>query len=298
MARVLVLLVGQAGLAAGCAAPNGRSGADLTPGQDALPQAATARLDGVLLAWRDLPAPPGKETARPLLLLTGFAMTGEGWDRQFLRGLNAGRRVVVMENRGMGAAAGLPPGARVDLPTMARDAARLLDHLGIAKADVLGWSMGGGVALELALARPERVGALALYRRRSPRGGQAVLDRMFAMSPQAQKRAVPGRMGRRAPGGLGRAAAPRAPARRHGRAAIRGPLRLARRGRRLPGLRLPACSWLAGRTGCARPRMCASRRPPRPARAWNWFPKAGTGLCTRNRTRWRAGGRVPEPQHP
>ncbi|SNR89388.1 Pimeloyl-ACP methyl ester carboxylesterase [Humidesulfovibrio mexicanus] len=191
MALLLVLLVGLAGLAAGCAAPNGRSGADLTPGQDTLPQAATARLDGVLLAWRDLPAPPGEETARPLLLLTGFAMTGEGWDRQFLRGLNAGRRVVVMENRGMGAAAGLPPGAPVDLPTMARDAARLLEHLGIAKADVLGWSMGGGVALELALARPERVAALALYA--PPLSGAAVkpvLDRMFAMSPQELKAAL------------------------------------------------------------------------------------------------------------
>lgn len=192
LAMLLTLLVClAAGLAAGCAAPNGRTGTNAPQGPDALPQAATARLDGVLLAWRDLPAVGACANARPLLLLTGFAMTGEGWDRQFLRGLNAGRRVVVMENRGMGAAAGLPQNARVDLPVMARDAARLLDHLGIAKADVLGWSMGGGVALELALARPERVGALALYA--PPLSGAAVkpvLDRMFAMSPQELKNAL------------------------------------------------------------------------------------------------------------
>ena len=86
---------------------------------------------------------------------------------------------------------GLPPDQGVDLTIMAQDAARLLEHLGIARADVLGWSMGGGVALELALARPERVGALALYA--PPLSGAAVkpmLDRMFAMSPQELKAAL------------------------------------------------------------------------------------------------------------
>lgn len=191
LALLLALLALSAGLAAGCAAPRAQEGAVARQGADALPQASTARLDGVLLAWRDLPAVGAPASARPLLLLTGFAMTGEGWDRRFLRGLNAGRRLVVMENRGMGAAAGLPPGEPVDLAVMARDAARLLEHLGIAKADVLGWSMGGGVALELALARPERVAALALYA--PPLSGAAVkpmLDRMFAMSPQELKAAL------------------------------------------------------------------------------------------------------------
>lgn len=148
------------------------------------------------LAWRDLPAPPGqadsgRASARPLLLITGFAMTAEGWDQRFVRDLNAGRRVILMENRGMGAAAGLPGGEPVDPATLAADAVRLLDALGIDRADVLGWSMGGGVALELALANPERVGALVLYA--PPLSGPAVkpaLDRMFAMSGQELKAAL------------------------------------------------------------------------------------------------------------
>lgn len=158
---------------------------------ESLPAASTLRAGDVILAWRDLPAPPKHNAARPLLLVTGFAMSAEGWNREFVRGLNSGRRVILMDNRGMGAAADLPAGAPVDMPAMAADAARLLDVLGIAKADVLGWSMGGGIALELALARPERVGALVLYA--PPLSGARVkpmLDRMFAMSPVELKEAL------------------------------------------------------------------------------------------------------------
>lgn len=187
----LVTLLLLACLAAACSAGRGLQNAGDPGASAALPQAKVRHQDGVALAWRELPAPSDRADARPLLLITGFAMTGEGWDREFVRGLNAGRRVILMENRGMGAAAGLPGREPVDLPTMAADAVRLLDALDVARADVLGWSMGGGIALELALACPERVGALALYA--PPLSGAAVrpaLDRMFALSAQELKAAL------------------------------------------------------------------------------------------------------------
>ena len=45
----------------------------------------------------------------------------------------------------------------------ANDTARLLEELKISKADVLGWSMGGAIAQELALNYPDRIGKLIVY---------------------------------------------------------------------------------------------------------------------------------------
>ena len=50
----------------------------------------------------------------------------------------------------------------IDLRYLASDVAALLDHLGIGQADVLGFSLGGGVALQLALDHPDRVGRIIL----------------------------------------------------------------------------------------------------------------------------------------
>jgi len=97
----------------------------------------------------------------PLLLLTGYAMTSEMWDQEFVRGLAAGHTVILMDNRGMGPSA-LAPGAEISIGRMADDAATVLEALGLGRADVLGWSMGGMIAQELALARPEAVCSLAL----------------------------------------------------------------------------------------------------------------------------------------
>ncbi|MEF3696017.1 alpha/beta fold hydrolase [Desulfolutivibrio sp.] len=97
----------------------------------------------------------------PLLLLTGYAMTSGMWDQEFIRGLAAGRSVILMDNRGMGPSA-LAAGAEISISRMADDAATVLEALGLGRADVLGWSMGGMIALELALARPEAVCSLAL----------------------------------------------------------------------------------------------------------------------------------------
>jgi pimeloyl-ACP methyl ester carboxylesterase len=114
-----------------------------------------AASDGTVLDVRTI----GK--GEPILLLTGFAMTSEMWDREFVMELAASRRVVLLDNVGMGPSA---PGAgvAVSIRRMADDAVAALDALEIEKCDVLGWSMGAMIAQEVALARPDKVRSLVL----------------------------------------------------------------------------------------------------------------------------------------
>ena len=69
----------------------------------------------------------------------------------------AGRRVIAYDNRGHGQSEKLYEPDRYGAPEMAEDARRLLDHLGIERVDVLGYSMGARIAAFLAFAHPERV---------------------------------------------------------------------------------------------------------------------------------------------
>jgi len=177
---------------------------------------AALRSDGAVLDYRDIPASaPQAATntaARPLLLITGYAVTKEMWNADFVQALAAQRRVLLLDNRGMGRGMGRgdTTSSQADdasgIPGMARDAAALLDALGIVQADVLGWSMGGMAAQELALTRPDLVASLTLYAT-APDTVEImpVLDRMAAMSgpelraaffPQEWAQAHPGAVDR------------------------------------------------------------------------------------------------------
>jgi pimeloyl-ACP methyl ester carboxylesterase len=137
-----------------------------------------------MLDYRDLGG-----TGRPLLLVTGYAVTMDMWDPAFLRGLAANHRVILMDNRGMGASKA--PEGPISINQMAQDAIGLLDALGIAQADVLGWSMGGCIAQEMALARPDLVASLILSSTIPDNTGiLPVLDRMAAMSPGQLRQAM------------------------------------------------------------------------------------------------------------
>lgn len=112
--------------------------------------------DGVEIAYRD----EGNPSGEPILLIHGFASSAQvNWvDTNWVRHLGqAGRRVIAMDNRGHGASAKLHDPSLYGGPRMAEDARRLLDHLGIARADVMGYSMGARITAFLALAHPERV---------------------------------------------------------------------------------------------------------------------------------------------
>ena len=95
----------------------------------------------------------------PLLLIMGLGATHETWFAQ-RDAFAAAHRVIAFDNRGAGRSDS-PPGPWT-IPDMAADAVGVLDALGIARADVLGVSMGGIIAQEMAIAYPQRVDRLVV----------------------------------------------------------------------------------------------------------------------------------------
>jgi pimeloyl-ACP methyl ester carboxylesterase len=96
----------------------------------------------------------------PIVLVHGFASNKEvnwvapGWVTTLSR---AGRRVIALDNRGHGASGKLYDPAAYHSATMAEDVRALLDHLGLPRADVMGYSMGARITAFLALGHPDRV---------------------------------------------------------------------------------------------------------------------------------------------
>ena len=96
----------------------------------------------------------------PIILIHGFASNARvnWWDTGWVKTLtDAGRRVITFDNRGHGASEKLYDSALYPAAEMAEDARRLLDHLGISQADVMGYSMGARVSAFLTIAHPDRV---------------------------------------------------------------------------------------------------------------------------------------------
>lgn len=118
--------------------------------------AAHLEHDGRRLAWQEGGDGP------PLLLLQGFGGTAADWDPTFLAGLESAYRVVRPDPRGMGASSFGDPDDELSVASMADDAVRVLDALGIERTVVAGWSMGGYVAQVVTCRVPERVVGLGL----------------------------------------------------------------------------------------------------------------------------------------
>jgi len=109
---------------------------------------------GVEIAYQEAGEGP------PILLIHGFASNARvnWWDTSWVKTLtDAGRRVITFDHRGHGASQKLYDSALYPAAEMAEDARRLLDHLGIAQADVMGYSMGARVSAFLTIAHPSRV---------------------------------------------------------------------------------------------------------------------------------------------
>jgi pimeloyl-ACP methyl ester carboxylesterase len=120
--------------------------------------------DGVDIAFIDA-RPQGRDLNEPILLIHGFASNhrmnwvGPRWVDTLS---DAGRRVIAFDNRGHGQSEKLYAPADYHLDLMIRDAANLLAHLGVERADVMGYSMGARIASFLALAEPRVVRSLIL----------------------------------------------------------------------------------------------------------------------------------------
>ena len=96
----------------------------------------------------------------PIVLIHGFASSMSvnwvytGWVSELRK---AGRRVIALDNRGHGGSSKLYDPEDYHIGTMAGDVRALMDHLGIARADLMGYSMGGRITAYLAYSAPERV---------------------------------------------------------------------------------------------------------------------------------------------
>jgi len=95
----------------------------------------------------------------PLVMIQGFGGGHEGWFFQ-TRAFREHFQVIVFDNRGIGKTERSPNPYSIE--TMAEDTVRLMDSLEIEKAHVLGMSLGGIVAQEVAIGHPERVMKLVL----------------------------------------------------------------------------------------------------------------------------------------
>jgi pimeloyl-ACP methyl ester carboxylesterase len=94
-----------------------------------------------------------------VVFISGLADEGACWVDQ-VAGLNDRYRVTTFDNRGVGRSA--TPDGEFAIAAFSADTAALMDALGIERAHVVGSSMGGAIAQELALAHPERVRSLVL----------------------------------------------------------------------------------------------------------------------------------------
>jgi pimeloyl-ACP methyl ester carboxylesterase len=115
--------------------------------------------DGVEIAFLD------QGEGEPIVLVHGFASNKEvnwvmpGWVTTLT---GAGRRVIALDDRGHGASAKLYDPAAYHSSIMAEDVRALIDHLGLPRADLMGYSMGARIVAFLALAHPERVRSAVL----------------------------------------------------------------------------------------------------------------------------------------
>jgi 3-oxoadipate enol-lactonase len=109
--------------------------------------------EGVQLYWEEHGLGP------PVLLIMGLSFTHQMWYR-VLPTLTSRCRVILFDNRGVGLS-GVPRGPYT-MHQMAKDAIAVMDAAGIASAHVIGASMGGMIAQELALRYPARVRSLLL----------------------------------------------------------------------------------------------------------------------------------------
>jgi len=96
-------------------------------------------------------------SGRPLVLLHGGLASGEMFE-PILPSLAARHQVIIPDLQGHGRTADVD--RPLDVRTMADDVAALIDHLGLQKPDLVGYSLGGGVALMTAVRHPEKVGRL------------------------------------------------------------------------------------------------------------------------------------------
>ncbi len=124
----------------------------------------------------------------PLVLIHGLGYARWGWE-PVANALAERYEIILIDNRGIGES-DAPPGV-YSAAEMAEDVVRVLDEAGLEKAHVVGTSLGGMIAQELALTKPERVGKLVLVcttpggENAAPMPGKTV--RLLARAPMLER---------------------------------------------------------------------------------------------------------------
>jgi pimeloyl-ACP methyl ester carboxylesterase len=129
---------------------------------------------GIRFAYRRF----GRSGGVPLVFNVHFTGTMDHWDPLVTDGLAATREVILFDNAGISSTSGEVPAS---VEGMAVNARAFIKALGLAKVDVLGFSLGGLVAQALAVADPSLVRRLILVGT-GPRGGEG----MATLTPEAQ----------------------------------------------------------------------------------------------------------------
>jgi pimeloyl-ACP methyl ester carboxylesterase len=114
-------------------------------------------IDGATLRYRRFG--DSASGAPPLLCLQHFRGNLDNWDPALVDPLAADRDVILLDNRGVGGSTGVVPD---NVEDMARDVSRFIGELELAQVDLLGFSLGGFIAQEIALVRPRLVRRLVL----------------------------------------------------------------------------------------------------------------------------------------
>ena len=108
---------------------------------------------------------------RPLLCLQHFTGTLDNWDPAVTDPLGDGREVILFDSAGVGRSTGKVP---TTVAGMAAHALDFLDGLCVTSCDVLGFSLGGMVAQQMALERPSSINRMILVGT-APRGGEDIM---------------------------------------------------------------------------------------------------------------------------
>jgi pimeloyl-ACP methyl ester carboxylesterase len=124
-------------------------------------------------------------TGRPLILLHGGLGSGEMFG-PVLPALAKDHQVILPDLQGHGRTADID--RPLDIRLMADDVAALIDHLGLDRPDVVGFSLGGGVAFFTAVKYPDKIGKLVMASAHIRR--DAIPPEMLAQQAQVNARAI------------------------------------------------------------------------------------------------------------
>jgi pimeloyl-ACP methyl ester carboxylesterase len=139
----------------------------------------TIDIGGTRFAYRQL----GAATGVPVVFLNHLAAVLDNWDPRVIDGIAAKRRVIVFDNRGIGASGGSTPNS---VEAMARDAIAFIRALGFNQVDLLGFSLGGMVSQVIAQDQPQLVRKLILAGT-GPAGGEGI-DKVTRITLRAMAR--------------------------------------------------------------------------------------------------------------